>query len=98
MLSTKCKIHESNPNSVEMSSGGMPYWMFRNGRVDVFVLFGKRSGPPASRSNADCQSKIFGFWYSLLGAESDSCGKNSRWKGPTSRQVRVHFGKSGYSS
>ena len=41
---------------------------------------------------------IFGFWCPLLGAESDSCGENSRWKGPTSRQVRVHFGKSGYSS
>ena len=34
----------------------------------------------------------------LLGAESDSCGEDSRWKGLTSRQVRVHFGKSGYSS
>ena len=40
----------------------------------------------------------FGFWCPLLGAESDSCGENSGWKGPTSRQVRVHFGKSGYSS
>ena len=30
--------------------------------------------------------------------ESDSCGENSRWKDPTSRQVRVHSGKSGYSS
>ena len=34
----------------------------------------------------------------LLGAESDSCRENSRWKGPTSRQVRVHFGKPEYSS
>ena len=34
----------------------------------------------------------------LLRVESDSCGEISRWKGPTSRQVRVHFGKSGYSS
>ena len=40
----------------------------------------------------------FGFSCPLLGAESDSCGENSRWKGPTSLQVRVHFGKSGYSS
>ena len=30
----------------------------------------------------------FGFWCALLGAESDSCGENSRWKCPTSRQVR----------
>ena len=40
----------------------------------------------------------FGLWCPLLGAESDSCGEKSRWKGPTSRQIRVHFGKSGYSS
>ena len=40
----------------------------------------------------------FGFWCPLLGGESDSCGENSRWKGLTSRQVRVHFGKSGYNS
>ena len=24
--------------------------------------------------------------------------ENSRWKGPSSRQIRVHFEKSGYSS
>ena len=34
--------------------------MFRNGRVDVLVLFG-RSGPPAYRSNAVCQAGRFGF-------------------------------------
>ena len=44
------------------------------------------------------RAERFGFCCPLLGAESDSCGENSRWKGPTSRQVRVHFGKSGYNS
>ena len=43
------------------------------------------------------QEDLIWVWY-LLGAESDSCGENSRWKGPTSRQVRVHFRKSGYIS
>ena len=44
------------------------------------------------------EQEDLGFGILLLGAESDSCRENSRWKGPTSRQVRVHFGKSGYSS
>ena len=34
----------------------------------------------------------FGFWCPLLGAESNSCGENSLWKGPTFRQVRVEKG------
>ena len=48
-----------------------------------------------------CQAGRFGFWCPLLGAESDSCGENSRWKGPTSRQIMVvffFFRKSRYSS
>ena len=29
MLSIKCKIHESNPNSIEMNSGGMPLYVLK---------------------------------------------------------------------
>ena len=60
--------------------------------IDVLVFFG-RGGPPAKRSNAGChclfRAERFGLWCPLLGAESDSCGEKSRWKGPTSRQIRV---------
>ena len=30
------------------------------------------------------------FWYPLVGAESDSCGRNGRWKGLIFRHNRVH--------
>ena len=53
--------------------------------------------PPKEAMPVAIRAGRFGFWCSLLGVESDSCGENSRWKGPTSRHVRVHFGKSGYS-
>ena len=52
----------------------------------------------ADRPPCSFRTGRFGVWCPLLGAESDSCGENNRWKGPTSRKVRVHFGKSGYSS
>ena len=62
-------------------------------------LVGADRPPKEAMSVANaCLAGILGFWCPLLGAESDSSGENSRWKGPTSRQVRVHFGKSGYSS
>ena len=38
------------------------------------------------------------FLCHLVGAGSDWCGENGRWKGPTSRQVKLHFGKSRYNS
>ena len=51
--------------------------------------------PPKKAMPVAIRAEIFGFWCPLLGAESDSCGENSRWKGPTSRHVRVHFRKIG---
>ena len=52
------------------------------------------------------EQELLGFGALSWEPESDSCGENSRWKGlgPSRvrtripRQVRVHLGKSGYSS
>ena len=35
------------------------------------------------------------FWCPLVGAESDSCGRNGRWKGLIFRQNRVHVHNQG---
>ena len=53
---------------------------------------------PSASSGGKMSKRLGGIIGCLLGTESDLCGENSRWKGPTFRQVRVHFGKSGYSS
>ena len=45
---------------------------------------------------ASLEQEDLGFGVLFGGAESDSCRENSRWKGPTSRQIRVRLGKSGY--
>ena len=43
----------------------------------------------ADRPPCSFRTGRFGVWCPLLGAESDSYGENKRWKGPTSRKVRV---------
>ena len=65
-----------------------------------YSLVGADRRPEEATGGCHCLFRAgrFGFWCPLLGAERGSCGGNSRLKGPTSRQVRVQFGKSGYSS
>ena len=60
--------------------------MFRVGRVDVK---GWSSWRQARRGCMVSAGRSV-FWCPLVGAESDSCGRNGRWKGLNFRHNRVH--------
>ena len=60
--------------------------IFRAGRVDV-----KRwSSWRQVRRGCMASVETVVFWCPLVGAESDSCGRNGRWKGFIFRHNRVH--------
>ena len=60
--------------------------MFRTGRVDVK---GWSSCRQVRRGRMMSAGRSV-FWCPLVGAESDSCGRNSRWKGLIFQHNRVH--------
>ena len=61
--------------------------MLRAGRVDV------NGGLEQVRRGCMVRAGISVFWCPLVGAESDSCGRNGRWKGFIFRHNRVHMSK-----
>ena len=63
--------------------------MFRAGRVDVDV------GLEQIRRGCIVSAGRSVFWCPLVGAESDSCGRNGRWKGLIFRLNRVHVQNQG---
>ena len=60
--------------------------MFRAGRVDVKGWSSWRQ----VRRGCMVSTGRSVFWCPLVGAESDSCGRNGRWKGLIFRHNRVH--------
>ena len=62
---------------------------FRAGRVDM------NGGLEPVRRGCMVSAGLYVFWCPLEGAESDSCGRNGRWKGPIFRHNRVHFQNQG---
>ena len=58
--------------------------MFRAGRVDV------DGGLEQVRRGCMVSAGRFVFWCPLVGAESDSCGRNGRWRGIIFRHNGVH--------
>ena len=60
--------------------------MFRAGRVDVNGWSSCRQ----VRRGCMVSAGRSVFWCPLVGAESDSCGRNGRWKGLIFRHNRVH--------
>ena len=60
--------------------------MFRAGRVDVKGWSSWRQ----VRRGCMVSAGRFVFWCPLVGAESDFCGRNGRWKGLIFRHNRVH--------
>ena len=60
--------------------------MFRWGRVDVKDWSSWRQ----VRHGCMVSAGRSVFWCPLVGAESDSCGRNGRWKGLIFRHNRVH--------
>ena len=65
--------------------------MFRAGRVDVKRWSSWRQVCRGCMVSAERSV----FWCPLVGAESDSCGRNGRWKGLTFRHNRVHVQNQG---
>ena len=63
--------------------------MFRAGRVDV------DGGLEQVRRGCMVSVGRSVFWCPLMGAESDSCGRNGRWKGLIFRHNRVHVQNQG---
>ena len=63
--------------------------MFRAGRVDV------KGGLEQVRRGCMVSAGRSVFWCPLVGAESDSCGRNGRWKGLIFRHNRVHVQNQG---
>ena len=63
--------------------------MFRAGRVDV------DGGLEQVRRGCMVSAGRSLFWCPLVGAESDSCGRNGRWKGLIFRHNRVHVQNQG---
>ena len=63
--------------------------MFRAGRVDVDV------GLEQARRGCMVNAGRSVFWCPLVGAESDSCERNGRWKGLIFRHNRVHVQNQG---
>ena len=63
--------------------------MFRAGRVDV------KGGLEQIRLGCMVSAGRSVFWCPLVGAESDSCGRNGRWKGLIFRHNRVHVQNQG---
>ena len=63
--------------------------MFRTGRVDV------DGGSDQVRRGCMVNAGRSVFWCPLMGAESDSCGRNGRWKGLIFRHNRVHVQNEG---
>ena len=62
------------------------YCMFRAGRVDVKGWSSWRQVRRGCMMSAGRSV----FWCPLVGARSDSCGRNGRWKGLIFRHNRVH--------
>ena len=67
--------------------------MFRAGRVDVNVN-GCSSWRQVRRGCIFSAGRSV-FWCPLVGAESDFCGRNGRWKGLIFRHNRVHVQNQG---
>ena len=63
--------------------------MFRAGRVDM------DEGLERVRRGCMVSAGRSVFWCPLVGAESDSCGRNGRWKGIIFRHKRVHVQNQG---
>ena len=63
--------------------------MFRAGRIDV------GGGLEQVRRGCMVSAERSVFWCPLVGAESDSCGRNGRWKGLNFRHNRVYVQNQG---
>ena len=65
------------------------HYMFKAGRVDV------DGGLEQIRRGCMVSAGRSVFWCPLMGAESDSCGRNGRWEGLIFRHNRVHVQNQG---